>query len=49
LGFFLLVSAAGLGLFLAGLLLVVFRGAVAHVIGGLEGWLYPRDESFPTG
>jgi hypothetical protein len=49
LGFFLLVSAAGLGLFLAGLLLVVFRGAVAHGIGGFGGWLYRRDESFPAG
>jgi hypothetical protein len=49
LGFFLLVSGAGLGLFLAGLLLVVLRGAVAHVIDGFGGWLYPQDGSFPTG
>jgi hypothetical protein len=48
LGFFLLVSGGGLGLFLAGLLTVVLRGAVAHVIGGVGGWLYRRDGSFPA-
>ena len=45
----LLVGGARLRLFLAGFLLVVFRGSVAHGMDVFGGWLSPRDGSFPGG
>ena len=45
---FLLVSAAGFGLLLRGLLLIGFRGFIAHVFDFLPALTLSRNRCFPA-